>query len=154
VSAQRLPSSAAREMDKVLRKLGYTLERNGNHLVYSHPDFAGPLTMPATPSDWRAWANALAMVKRRHPAFFVQRKSDRPRRQRSQARLDRSPSSQALVLRSFEAAEPVARALVMNAMRMRCVECARPFVPGSTIRGRGCPRCGGELMTDPTEMSA
>jgi predicted RNA-binding Zn-ribbon protein involved in translation (DUF1610 family) len=149
MSLKRLPSKYARDMDRIYRALGYTLERSSGHLVYVHPDFDEPLTSAATPGDSRAMANALAPLKRRHPEFFrVAKAPDRP------ARRSRKPRTRQPTAPTFEGTAPIARSVSLNTQPMRCTSCARPFQPLSTVAGRPCSACGGDLAVEATSEAA
>jgi predicted RNA binding protein YcfA (HicA-like mRNA interferase family) len=87
----RLPNKEAREMHELVTGLGYRLVRAGDHLIYEH-DEQDKLTLPSTPSDWRALANGLARIKRRHPEAFERKRSERrtTKKQRSDRAARRS----------------------------------------------------------------
>ena len=54
-----------KQMMRRLRKLGATIEIGSNHCKVTHPDTPGvTVTIPSTPSDWRALLNSKAAIKR------------------------------------------------------------------------------------------
>jgi predicted RNA binding protein YcfA (HicA-like mRNA interferase family) len=54
--------SAQDEVDRLLKEHGAVLVRSKNHLIYKFSD-GKIFTVPATPSDYRAWANALHTLR-------------------------------------------------------------------------------------------
>lgn len=95
-------------MHALVVDLGYRLIRShGGHLVYEH-DEQERLTLPATPSDWRARANDLAEIKRRHPDAFARQRSERrlTKKQRA-ARATRRASRAPMRLVVQTADEPI-----------------------------------------------
>lgn len=64
-----------REVERLIRDLGYEQVRHNGHMQYEHPD-AGILTVSGSPSDHRWKANMVAELKRRHPEAFALQKAD------------------------------------------------------------------------------
>jgi hypothetical protein len=54
--------SAQDEVERLLKAHGAVLVRSKNHLIYKFSD-GKIFTVPATPSDYRAWANALHTLR-------------------------------------------------------------------------------------------
>lgn len=118
-------------MHELVARLGYRLARHsGGHLVYEHDD-QEQLILPATPSDWRARANHLAEIKRRHPAAFERRRSERQltkkqRAARASRRASRTP------LRIADVPRP-------EAPTIEITEIPDPGSPDAVAEGCICP---------------
>lgn len=63
MSRRRLPSKAARDLDKWLRGRGWTMSKVGNHPQYTHTN-GSVLHVAGSPSDWRSRLNKQAEAKR------------------------------------------------------------------------------------------
>lgn len=53
-----------RSLDKLARKNGFVLVRQGRHMVYRHPQISKQLVISKSASDNRAHKNNLARLKR------------------------------------------------------------------------------------------
>lgn len=144
MSNDRLPSAWHRELHRLLVQLGYELEPDRkNHLIYRHPRFDRPLTVPSTPSDMRAHKNILAFLRRRHP------NATQLKRQRSSASGYRAHKSDPMArmtgaMRAIERERAKAsRAKPQTPDQTKCMDCGRIWL--SDLPPRVCP-CGGMIL--------
>jgi predicted RNA binding protein YcfA (HicA-like mRNA interferase family) len=84
-----MSSSDVREIEQLLRGLGYTETRNGGHATYDHPE-QPTLTLAGTPSDHRWRANMMAELRRRHPELRREKADPAVRAARRRARTARN----------------------------------------------------------------
>ncbi len=59
-----MQADAKEQIDRLLKRFGFVLERDTNHLVYRQVASGKTFTMAKTPSDFRAYPNALRDLKR------------------------------------------------------------------------------------------
>lgn len=167
------PSEFSRKFDRILRGLGYEMDRrNGGHFIYKHPDHPF-VTLASSPSDWRSRQNLVSELRRRHPDEFARHKSTResgPGRESRERVLQRHAEemgrpitrarAQQLIGRfgSVAAARAALRhrtedqvpdvpAPVVNelaARRHRCGDCGRPWLKTAHRPDAACPYCGSD----------
>lgn len=92
-----------REVEQLMRDLGYTAARNNGHTTYTHAEQPN-LTLAGTPSDRRWRANVMAELARRHPELRPKKALGEKREARRQREAKRRETLRDAKER--EAAEP------------------------------------------------
>ena len=142
----RFGSKEAREMHRMLVELGYWLERSdGDHYVYYHAK-QGPFTVAVSPSDHRAKANTVALLKRRHPQFFRRVKATGPRRRKRPERERQAAHLKAVLNAADRDAESDVVRFPERPERTQCIDCGRPWLSDLSPEGRACAQCGGPIV--------
>lgn len=139
-----MPVTTYRDLHAVLPTLGYWLARQtGGHYVYKHRHQSN-FTLPMSPSDHRAFANDLALLRRRHPNAEVlkpqQRSTRGGRRRRSPSDLRRKTRRAAL----YQAPQSPPRFERPDCTS--CIDCGRPWLSDLDPLQHCCPACGGEIV--------
>lgn len=138
-------SSWHRQVDGLLRSLGYRFDRmdSHSHSVYIHPQ-GWVWRVPSTPSDHRTHKIMLQQLRRRHPDAEVLR---RPRKAPTKARQAvRQARRSRRALRIVSATATRVKPVVSRPSRTACVDCGRRWLSDLDPTGRKCPACGGNVV--------
>lgn len=154
MSTNRLPSAWHRDIDRLLKQIGYTLDENHGrtHLVYRHQDIPGVFTVACSPGDVTAEVNLLTQLRRRHPGHpaLIRRGRTQPAAERKRRRRRRRPERVVLLhevsdgtIETFERPD-----------RTGCIVCGRRWLSDLDPTNRPCPDCGGEVVYGRLEEAA
>lgn len=127
-----------RQVDGLLRNLGYRFERmdSHGHSVYVHPQ-GWVWRVPSTPSDHRTHKIMLQQLRRRHPNAEVLKRPRKAPTKARQANQSREPRRRLVIV----PAKPKQRTVLSRPARTACVDCGRRWLSDLDPTGRKCPAC-------------